>query len=285
MNQDLLGIVKMLLPIAVSARLFAQGLRLSPADLALIRQRPGLMLRCLLVVLVVVPLSTLGILLLLKPSPAVKIGLAILMACPPAPMMLVKGPKKGGSLPQIASLHFLFSLLALATVPLTLHLASTVLGFQAAVAESQVARVVGKTVLMPICLGLMMRTLSPRWADRISPFLTRVGAIAMPLMLPLIAWLAFGLLFKLDGYSYLVAITVVTASLALGHWLGPEERKERTTLAMESASRHPGLAMTIAVHNFDPHRALPLLVPYLFISILINSLYLKWRKRTSPTDV
>jgi bile acid:Na+ symporter, BASS family len=73
------------------------------------------------VVLVLVPLAALVIILLLKPSPAVAVGLAILVASPAAPMMLVKVPKKGGSLAYMASLHMSLALLALLTVPITLH--------------------------------------------------------------------------------------------------------------------------------------------------------------------
>ena len=55
--------------------------------MAYFKERPGPILRSLVAVLVLVPLAALGIIMLLKPSPAVAIGLAILVSCRPAPMM------------------------------------------------------------------------------------------------------------------------------------------------------------------------------------------------------
>jgi len=61
-----------------------------------------------------------GIILLLQPSRSVAIGLSTLVSSPAAPMMLVKVPKKGGSLACLANLHLSLALLALLTVPATL---------------------------------------------------------------------------------------------------------------------------------------------------------------------
>jgi hypothetical protein len=48
---------------------------------------------------------------------------------------------------------------------------------------------------------------------------------------------------------------------------------------MESAARHPGLAMTIAALNFSPRTALPVLIPYLIVFMVVTTVYLQWRKR------
>ena len=72
---------------------------------------------------------------------------------------------------------------------------------------------------------------------------------------------------------------VVAVSAAIGHWLGPRDAEQRTTLALESAARHPGLAMTIAALNFSPQTALPVLIPYLIVFTVVTTVYLQWRKR------
>jgi BASS family bile acid:Na+ symporter len=71
---------------------------------------------------------------------------------------------------------------------------------------------------------------------------------------------------------------VVAVSIAIGHWLGPRDPEEQTTLAIESAARHPGLAMTIAALNFNPQKTLPVLVPYLVVFMVVTTIYLQWRK-------
>lgn len=281
MKELILSMVKIGLPLSVVASMFAQGLTIAPSQLILFRERPLLMLRSLVAVLVLVPIAALVIILLFKPSPAVAIGLAILVASPAAPMMLVKVPKKGGSLAYMASLHLSLALLALLTVPITLDLLSKALGFQVEVGVLAVARVVGMTILLPVCLGILIRSLFPKAAGTISPALAKVGGVVLLILVLLVVGTTYGFLLKMDLWSYLVMAIVVAASIAIGHWLGPSDPEERTTLAMESAARHPGLAMTIAALNFSPQKALPVLVPYLVVFMVVTTIYLQWRKRRS----
>src|SRR5262245_55277153 len=111
------------LPLSLIAVMFAQGLRLAPGQqLAFFTERPLMMLRSLLVVLVLVPLAALTIILWLKPSPPVVIGLAILAASPAAPFQFRNIEKKGGSLVYLGTLHWSLALLAIVTTPSALYL-------------------------------------------------------------------------------------------------------------------------------------------------------------------
>ena len=279
MKETILAIVKIGLPLTVMASMFAQGMIIALSHMVLFRQQPVLMLRSLAVVLFLVPLAVLVILILLKPPPAVTIGLSILAASPAAPLMLVKIPKKGGSLAYMAGLHLCLALLALFTVPLTLDLFARLLGFHAEVGVIAVARVVGITILLPVCLGILVQTLFPRVAGTIGPALAKICALALMALILCVVALTYSFLLKMDHMSYLVLALVVTASIGIGHGLGPRDPQERTTLAMESAARHPGLALTIASLNFSPDKALPVLVPYLAVFAGVSTIYLHLRKR------
>jgi hypothetical protein len=37
--------------------------------------------------------------------------------------------------------------------------------------------------------------------------------------------------------------------------------------------------MTIAALNFSPQKALPVLIPYLIVFMVVTTVYLQWRKR------
>lgn len=281
MKEILLNILKIGLPLSIVAVMFAQGLKIVPSQLLMFRERPLLMLRSLAVVLLFVPIAVLAIILLLKPSLPVTVGLAILVASPAAPLMLVKVPGKGGSLAYMASLHLSLSLLALVTVPVTLYLLSAALGFQVEVDVFAVAKVVGMTILLPVGCGLLIRSFFPKVADAIGPALSKTGSIVLLLFVLVVVVMTYGVLLRMDPWSYLVMAIVVIVSLAIGHVLGPGDEKERTTLAMESAARHPGLAMTIATLNFSPQQALPVLVPYMIVFVAVTTIYLQWRKRST----
>jgi BASS family bile acid:Na+ symporter len=285
MKELIVSMVKIGLLASVVASMFAQGLAIVPSQLVLFRERPHLLLRSLLVVIFLVPIADLLIILLLKPSPAVAIGLAILAASPAAPLMLVKVPKSGGSLAYMASLHLILALLALLTVPITLDLLSQALGFRAQVGVAAVAKVVGLSILFPVCLGVVIRSRFVKIADAMSPLLAKVGGVMLLILALFVLAINFGFLLKMDPWSYLAMVLVVATSVAIGHGLGPREPEERTTLAMESASRHPGLAMTIAALNFSPQKALPVLVPYMLVFIVVTTIYLQWRKRSTTKSV
>jgi BASS family bile acid:Na+ symporter len=279
----ILSIIKIGLPLTIMASMFAQGMSIVLSELTSFERRPLLMLRSLAVVLVVVPVAALVVVLALRPSAAVAMGIAILMASPAAPMMLVKVPKKGGSLGYLASLHLSLAILALVTVPLTVYLFSRALGFPIGVGELAVARVVGMTIVVPVVLGIAIRKFWPKVADAVAPGLAKVSKVVLLILVVGVVAMTFRVVLKMDVWSYVVMAIVVTVALAIGHLLGPRGPEERTTLAIESAARHPGLAMTIATLNFSPRQALPVLIPYLVVVLVITTVYLKLR-RHHPSD-
>ena len=117
MEEIILRIIKISLPLSIVASMFGLGLSVVGSQLAPFTERRLLMLRSLAVVLLLVPLAVLGLILLLRPTPAVALGLAILVASPAAPLQLIRVTSKGGSLPYMVSLHLSLALLALLTSP------------------------------------------------------------------------------------------------------------------------------------------------------------------------
>ncbi len=282
MKEIIIPTLKIIAPIAVALIVFAQGLTVSPNEVMVyFKERHWLILRALVAVLVVVPAAALAIILLLKPAPEVAVGLAILVACPPAPLMLKGAPKLGGGgAAFMACLHLSLAVLAFITVPVVLDLLSIPLAFRAEVNVVVMAMILGRTILVPIGLGLTVRHFFPKFADTVGPKLDKIGAIGL-LVVVLFALVAlFPALLKMDPWSYLVMVAVCAVALAIGHGLGPRDPRERTVLAVESGVRHPALALTIAASNFTPQKALPVLVPCVLVFIAVAVVYLLLRKRS-----
>jgi BASS family bile acid:Na+ symporter len=264
--------------------MFGLGLSVVGSQLAPFTERPWLMLRSLAVVLFAVPLAVLGLILLLKPTPAVAIGLAILVACTAAPMQLIRVTSKGGSLPYMVSLHLSLALLALLTVPVTLYLFSLALGFQIEAGVLAVTKVVGMTVLAPVGIGILIRSFAPRFAEAIGPAVSKTGKIVLLISALFVVAKVYRDLFRMDLWSYFTIAVVVSVSLGIGHLLGPRDYEERTTLAMESASHGLGLALTIALLHFKASQAMTVLVPYFVVFTVISAIYLQYRKRHSKLE-
>ena len=282
MKDLIVEILKIVAPVSVALIVFAQGLGIAPNLVATyFKEKPGLMLRSLVAALVVVPAAALALILLLKPSPGVAIGLAILVACPPAPLMLKAAPKMGGgSAAFMASLHLSLACLAFVTVPAVLYVLSIPLGFNADVDLGTMAWILARTILIPVAAGIAVRGLFPAFADKAAPLLGKVGSIGLGLVVVFALVALYPALLNMDGWSYLVIVSVAAAALAIGHFLGSQEAQEKTILAVECGVRHPVLAITIAASNFTPEKALPVLVPCVLTFILVAMIYMFLRGRS-----
>jgi bile acid:Na+ symporter, BASS family len=281
MKQLIVQILQIVAPLSVALIVFAQGLGIEPSTVMSYLRKPSwLLLRSLLAALVLVPAAALAIILVLKPAQGVAVGLAILVSCPPAPLMLKAAPKMGGaSAAFMASLHLSLAALAFISVPLILSLLSIPLGIEADVDVRAMTWILARTILIPIGLGLACRAFVPAFADRVASVLATAGTLGL-LVVVLFAVAAFyPALLNMDAWSYLVIVAVCATGLAIGHLLGPNDPGERVTLAVECGVRHPALAITIVTANFGKEMALPVLVPCVITFIAVAMLYMIWQRR------
>jgi BASS family bile acid:Na+ symporter len=283
MKDIILEVLKIVAPFSVAFIVFSQGLGISPHRVAAyFQEKPGLVLRALIASLVIVPFTALALILLLKPSTGLAIGLAILVACPPAPLMLKAATKKGGGNSEfMASLHLSLALLAIVTVPAIIYLLSTALNFKADVDLGVMFWILTRTILLPVGLGLLVRAYWPAFADKLAPLVGKIGTIGL-LVVVLFALVAlYPTLLNMDAWSYLTIALVSVSALAIGHFLGPSDPSEKTILAVECGVRHPVLAITIAGSNFDSSKILPIMVPCIITFIFIAMVYMIWRGKTT----
>jgi BASS family bile acid:Na+ symporter len=276
-----LNVVNVVTPVAVALVMFAQALKVSAGEVtAYFRQHPWLIVRSLVATLALVPAAVLCVILVMKPAPGVGVGLAILASCPPAPMMMKAAPNVGeGRAAFIACLHVTLAALAFFTVPLVLDALSGPLGFEADVDLGKMASILARTILGPVVLGLAVRAMSVRFADKAWPKLDRVGGIGVLVVVACLVIAAVPWMAAMDAWSYLVIVVVAVVGLAIGHFAGTRDPRERTALAVESGVRHPGLALMIAATNFDPQRSLAVVVPCVLVCTAVATAYLVLRRR------
>jgi BASS family bile acid:Na+ symporter len=281
MKDVLIETLKVIAPLSVASIVLAQGLRIAPSlVLDLFRERLWLLLRILIAVLVLVPAAALAILLGFHAAQALAVGLAILVACPPAPLMVSSAPNKGASAPFMAKLHLLLSALAFVTVPAVVYVLSGALGVKARVDRGAMVWTLARTNLGPLALGLAVRGFAPAVADRVGPILDKAGKIGIAVVVLFALATFYPALLNMDPWSYLIIGLVSIAALAIGHAAGPEDPNERTALAVECGVRHPALAIAIATANFGAERTLPVLFPCVIAFMAIAMLYLALRQRT-----
>ena len=118
---DLTAFLLLALKTSVALLIFAVGLDSRLKDLAYLQHRPGVMLRSLLAMYVVVPLLALAAVKLLQLPPGLELALVVLAISAGAPMLPRKLMRLGNE-EYVISLVVVSSLLAIVTVPVWLLL-------------------------------------------------------------------------------------------------------------------------------------------------------------------
>jgi len=266
-------------PITVALLVFAQGLSIAPKQVAAyFREQPGLMLRSLIANLVLAPAAAVALILLLKPAFGVAVGLAILVAGPPAPLMFKTAPGIGkGNPAYMESLHLTLALLAFVTMPLILSVISVPLNFHAEIDLGVMAWILGRTILLPIGVAIALRALFPAFADKAAPMVAKIGTIGLVAVVIVVGAASYHALLNMDAWSYLVIVLVGAAGLTIGHLAGPPDAHQKTISAIECGVRHPALAFAIGGANFGQQKAGAVLIPCVLTIIAVAVVYMVWR--------
>lgn len=272
------NLIQNILVVSIFALKLAQAMKITLADLSLIKREPVQLLRSILAAEVITPFITVVVILLTNPLRATQIGLALAAASPAAPLFISSAIGAGGRVAYVASLQFTLSSLAVITTPLLLSLFGLILGFNARVSPLAVAQQVGFALFLPTCLGMFARSRFPAFAQRAARFLTMIGGCAYLLVILIVMAKTYPLLLAFELRSYVAIFLIVCAALLTGQLVGPSRPEDQTALAIACANRNPGLAMLIASLNFPAAGAIHVLVPYLFAASLPSMFYVQWRK-------
>ena len=264
---------------------FELGLHATLADVTFLFQRPGLLLRSLLAMNVVVPFVAALLAAAFTLDFAVKLALLVLAVSPVPPILPGKQLKLGGSS------HYVYGLLVAAAVcsvvlaPLTVQALGWIFHREVHTPPVLIVQIVLMTVLIPLGAGMAVRHFGPMFAERIAPFASHVGGTLLVTGLLPILFSAWPALVSLIGNGTIVAIAaLVVAGVAAGHALGGPDPENRIVLAIASSMRHPGVALAIAQAAF-PGEKLVFAAVLLFalVNAIVTMPYVVWcRRRRHP---
>jgi predicted Na+-dependent transporter len=271
----------LVLKTSITVLIFAVGLSATMDDVLHLWRRPVLLVKSIAAMYVVMPLTAILMTRVLDLPHRSELALVVLAVCAGAPLLPKKLIRFGGDTAFVFSLIVTTSLLAIATVPGSLHLLSGHFSLDTTdVTPVRIAGVLLKSFLAPLGLGMLVRFANPKLADRIDDPLLRVAGAAM--VLCALAALAMGFRLVLEvGWPTVAAFGIFTlAALATGHLLGGPQAADRVSLAVACASRHIGLALLVAA-NARGRQTLALVVAYLLASALATLPYLRWASTRS----
>ena len=234
------------LKVSIAVLLFATGMSVTVKDVTWLWRRPVLLGKSALAMYVVAPVVAILMARTLDLPRPTEVTLVILAICAGAPLLPRKLIKLGGDAPYVFSLVVTTSLLAIVTVPASLHLLEKYLSFDPTVTPSAVAVAILKTFLLPLAAGVLVRALAPGFADKVDDNLLKVASIVMGVGALVLIVAAWRHVLTLGWPSFLAFAVFTLAAILAGHLLGGPDPEDRTTLAVTCATRHIGLALLIA---------------------------------------
>jgi len=267
--------IKITATVAVLWVMFVEGLGLELRSLVAILRRPRVLVHAFLVVDVLVPLAAWVLILGIRPDSRVAAAVALVAACPIAPLALRRTRGAVGQRELAGAIHLCLGILSVVTTPVTLALLATALGYAARVPAGEVARGVFLVLVLPLAVGLTVGTWWPRLALRLRRHGGRVALAVLALVFLLVLFSQAHALAGVGLRGFATMFAFVAAALLIGHLGGPRDHRIRPIFAMEASSRNLGLAFFIAAAVMGQRAALPFLVPYVVVFLFVTSIYLR----------
>jgi bile acid:Na+ symporter, BASS family len=249
------------LPIALAVVMFGLGLTLTVADFARIVREPRAVAAALVAQVVVLPALCFGLVLLLRLDPVLAVGMMLLAASPGGTTANLFSHLFRGDVALNITLTAVNSVLAVLTLPLVVNLA---LGWFAPPLEDgavglQFDKVVQvfAVVLVPVLLGMLVRSRAPGFADRAE------GPVRILSAVVLVVVIAGAILAERDDIAgYLAAIGVATAlfcviSLTIGYALPRVLRvphRQAVAASFEVGIHNSTLAIAVAITALGSER-------------------------------
>jgi BASS family bile acid:Na+ symporter len=265
---------------------FGFGLKSTVADLLFLWRHPGLLLRSVAAMLVIMPVVAVVLTEWLDVRRTSEIVL-IAMAISPVPPLLPRREAKAGGHQQYAlSLMATLALLSIVTIPLSVALLAAYYDLPLTMAPSRIARAALITVLVPLAAGAAVRAWTPTVAARLLRPVSLLGTLLLAIGSVLLLfdtwrgiWNAIG-----DG-TVLMVLTFVTIGIVVGRLLGGPDSKQATVLGLSTACRHPAITLSIASANFPDERFGATVLLYLLVGLAFLAPYIQWsRTRIAISD-
>ena len=280
---DFAAVLRLAITTSIVLVVLGLGLHASWRDTGYLLRHPGLLIRSLLSMNVVMPFVATGLVVAFALPTSVKIALLALAVSPVPPLLPNKELKAGGHASYAIGLLVSIALLAIVTVPIEVSWFSSAFDRSDSITPGRVAKVVLVTVLGPLAIGIALRQWVPAAAEKLA---RPVGVIGMVLLivsaLPLLVmvWPAVEVLLG-DG-TLLIIGTMAVIGLVVGHLLGGPDGETRTVLALSTTSRHPAVALAIAAGaGMEGRPALAAVLLYVVVAALVSVPYVMWRRRSA----
>ena len=256
--------------------LYASGLQ----DVRFLLRQPRLLILSLLAMFVITPVLALAINETLDIPLIAKIALVALALSPIPPLLPQKELQAGGHASYGIGLVIIVAVLSPVLVPALVAFLGRLIDQPYGVPSAQIAGVVLGLVVVPLVAGMLFQLRWPGAAEAIAGPATRIAGAVLGLATIAFLIITFPLVWDLIGAWTLLAMLLFNlGALAIGHLIGGPEPDRSIVLALSCATRHPGIAITIATVNYPGRSFIAAVLLCLIINGIVAGPYLQWQRR------
>lgn len=283
---NLEALILLVLKTSIVLSVFALGLKATFAEATYLFRHPSALGRAFLSMNVLMPLLAVLLVMTFNLNPAVKIALVALSVSPVPPILPRRAIKGGGTHAYSVGLLVAMALLAIVVIPIAMEIFERVRGAPLNMSAGSVAKLVLGTVLAPLLVGIVVRTLAPAYAERAARPASIFATTLLVLSILPVLFSQIRTILSLVGDGTLLSFAgFALAGYFMGYFLGGPELGNRRVLALATASRHPAIAAAIAHANFPQQKlAVPAIVLYLIVSAVVTGVASKRKTGSTPIE-
>ena len=259
--------------LGIVGSMLGMGLGLTFSQIVEPLKNVRLVVLALLANFVLVPLLAYGISLIIPLEDSLKIGLMVLALSAGAPFLVLEARAAKANLALAVGLMTLLMVVTIFYLPLVLPMLLTGIEVDAAaIAKSLIV-----LMLIPLILGLLVRSGSPETAQHWQPAMNKIGSLGIMILLVVGLGLNVANVINLIGTGgFLALLLFIFGSLLIGFAIGGRDRGTRTVTGLGTAQRNVSAAIVVVLANFAGTNTVPFV---LVASILLPLILLTMAKR------
>jgi predicted Na+-dependent transporter len=250
----------------VVTSMLAMSLSLSVQQMTQPLKNVRLVILALLANFVLVPLLAFVITKIIPLDQSVQIGVILLGTAAGAPFIpkLVQGAK--GNVAYAVGLMFLIMVVTIFYLPFILPLLLP--GVE--VNPWDIAKSLIATMLVPLVIGMLIKSHSPDVADQWAPVMNKISSLSILILLVVGLGLNISNILGFIGTGGIGAMVLLfLGALAIGLLFGGRDAGVRSAMGLSTANRNGAAALLVATQNFSGTDTLPFVLVGVVLMLLI----------------
>jgi len=268
-----------IVPLALILVMAGLGLSLTPADFRRVIVFPKAVAVGLVAELVVPPLIAFGLAYLLAPSPAIAVGAVIVAACASGVTSNAYTFAARADVALCVTLSALTSIITVFTIPVLTYLALQVFFEQGQIPVlpvGEMLRTLITVTIVPVAVGMTVRALTPRFAERALEPLRRMVLVLLVVVLSAAALSSYGVIRDNLATAGLLVVLMNVSTMAAGYGVARLARlpaAQAVTIVYEVGVQNLALALLMTLTIL---RSPDLAVTALLYAVVMPAAALAW---------